>query len=141
MISPIIIMIRRICFRLANIPRPQLAFLPAHLARILEEDQQSASPKYAQCSKYLSRIDCSDPAIVKMKGAMLFNAHCLSDAFEDLKPVLSELIIDGSIRSQYELDQLAKWLTREVKINRAVGLNDITAKLARREEEAVEFQS
>lgn len=82
-------MIRRICFRLAYTPRPQLAFLPAHLARILEEDHQSSSPKYAMCSKYLSLIDCSDPTVVKMKGAMLFNAHCLSDAFEDLKPALS----------------------------------------------------
>jgi hypothetical protein len=43
---------------------------------------------------------------------MMFNAHCQGEALEKVKPVISELIIEGTIRNQYELDQLIKWLNK-----------------------------
>lgn len=64
----------------------------------------------------------------------MFNAHCQSEALQGLKPALSELIIDGGIRNQYELDQVVKWLNREIKVNKDITKQDIERKLARRNE-------
>jgi hypothetical protein len=48
----------------------------------------------------------------KVKGNMIFSAHCQGDALQNLKPALSELIVNGEIRNQYELDQVIKWLNK-----------------------------
>lgn len=44
--------------------------------------------------------------------------------------------MEGTIRSQYELDQIGRWLIREIKVNKDIGKEDIVAKLSRRDEEA-----
>jgi hypothetical protein len=49
-------------------------------------------------------------------------------------------VINGMIHSQYELDQIIKWLLREIKVNKEVGRVDIVDKFARRSEELAEFE-
>jgi hypothetical protein len=70
---------------------------------------------------------------------MMFSTHCQSEALQNLKPALSELIIDGCIRNQYELDQVTKWLNKEIKINKDIAKDEIERKLSRRVDEEKEF--
>lgn len=51
---------------------------------------------------------------------MLFNADCLTEAYEHIKPTLSQLIIDGTIKTQYELDQIIRWVSKEIKFNKDI---------------------
>jgi len=63
---------------------------------------------------------------------MIFNAHCNNDSISHLRPTLSDMVISGVIRSQYELDQVIKWLLKEIKVNKNVDRVDIMAKLSKR---------
>jgi len=57
-----------------------LKLLSPHIAKILEEDSNSPSPKYALCKNYIESLgsSCSDES--KIKANMLFNASCSSEA-------------------------------------------------------------
>lgn len=122
----------RYCFGLA---KHYSEILPSHIAAILREDEEGNTHKYSQCRQYLQRImACNDIKEAKIKGNIMFNAHCQSEALQGLKPALSELIIDGDIRNQYELDQVVKWLNREIKVNKDITKQEIERKLARRSE-------
>lgn len=110
--------------------------LPPHITAILKEDEASNTHKYRQCKQYLERIMAyNEMKDAKVKANIMFNAHCQSEALQNLKPALSELIIDGFIRNQYELDQAVKWLNKEIKINKDISKQEIEQKFARRNEE------
>jgi hypothetical protein len=116
--------------------------LPPHITAILKEDEESKTHKYHHCKQYLEKIMTSNEMKdAKIKGNIMFNAHCQSEALEDLKPALSQLIIDGNIRNQYELDQVVKWLNKEIKINKDITKQEIERKFSRRNEEEKEFES
>lgn len=70
---------------------------------------------------------------------MIFNISNVSDSLLHLKPVMWELVVDNSIRSQYELDQVIKWLIREIKVNKEAGREHIVGKLSKRNEEPIEL--
>jgi hypothetical protein len=91
--------------------------LSPHILRVLAQDQQ----KYDDCLLFMRQAVERSPLEAKTKCNLIFNAHTVSDSLLHLRPLLSSLVLRGEIRSQYELDQIIKWLSKEIKVNSEIG--------------------
>lgn len=54
--------------------------------------------------------DDADQARVKCN--LIFNCQGVSNSLVHLRSTLAELVVQNQIKSQYELDQLVKWLSK-----------------------------
>ena len=94
--------------------------LSPHLLNILSNQHE----RYHHCLHYMHRATQSvseDQQKTKLQCNILFNVHSCQESLVHLRPLLSELVLSGKVNSQYQLDQLLKWLTKEVKTNSSVG--------------------
>ena len=107
-------MIQRLIYCFSHNARHYSEVLPPHITKILKDDEALSIQKYHSCRNYISSLlnNAKAEEDCKIKANLLFSTHCFNEALDELKPVVSELILEGVIRSQYELDQVGKWLNK-----------------------------